>query len=87
MGVNGSQLTNLVRDPRDSREDEFAPAWNPDGQTLALYTDRFFPTESCQGGWGWHHLALLPVTGGRENIQRFEAWPGEQETLGWSPVQ
>jgi TolB protein len=85
MGANGSQLTNLVRDPRDSREDEFEPAWNPDGQTLALYTDRFFPTESCRGNLGWHHLALLPVTGGKENIQRFEVWPGEQDSFAWSP--
>jgi Tol biopolymer transport system component len=86
MGADGSQPTNLVRDPSDSLDDEFAPAWNPDGETLALYTDRFQPPMgSCRSGWGLHHLALMPATGGKEHIHHFDAWPGEQETFDWSP--
>jgi Tol biopolymer transport system component len=86
MGADGSQPTNLVRDRGDSLDDEFTPAWNPDGETLALYTDRFQPPMgNCRGSWGAHHLALMPATGGKEHIRHFDAWPGEQETFGWSP--
>jgi TolB protein len=85
MGANGSHPTNLVRDPTDSQKDEFAPAWNPDGETLALYTDRFPLIGTCKPNTAWHHLAFMPVTGGKENMRQFTAWPGEQESFGWSP--
>ena len=85
MGANKSRLINLVNDPSDSPDDEFAPVWNPDGETLAMYTDRFPPLEPCQGGLGWHHVAFMPVTGGVENIRQFEALAGEQESFAWSP--
>ncbi len=59
MDADALHPANLVRDPRDSLDDEFVPAWNPDGETLAVYTDRFFAltSGSCRGNWGAHHLA------------------------------
>lgn len=86
MGADGSRPENLIRDPHDGFDDEFSPVWNPDGETLALFTDRFQPPMgSCQGGLGVHHLALMPVTGGTGSIRHFDAWPREQETFAWSP--
>jgi TolB protein len=86
MGADGSNLRNLIRDRSDSMDDEFSPVWNPDGETLALFTDRFQPPiGGCWGSLGVHHLALMPVTGGQENIRHFDALPGGQESFTWSP--
>ena len=84
MGADGSQPRNLVEDAADSFDDEFGPAWNPDGQSFALYTDRFQPPMgSCPGGLGVHHLAFMPLEGG--GIGHFDGLAGEQESLAWSP--
>ena len=86
MHADGSHPVNIVNDPSDSILDEFAPVWSPDGETLALVTDRFQPPiGNCKSGWGLHHLALMPVTGGAKNIRHFDAQPGEQESFAWSP--
>ena len=86
MTADGSRVNNLVGDRSDSVLDEFSPAWNPDGELLALFTDRFQPPMgSCGGGKGLHHLALMPATGGRESLRHFDALAGEQESFAWSP--
>ncbi len=86
MDADGTDPVNIVRDPGDSWDDEFAPVWNPDGATLALFTDRFQPPlGNCRTGAGAHHLAFMPVTGGHENIREFDALPGEQVSFSWSP--
>ncbi len=86
MGADGSKPRNLIRDPSDSLDDEFSPVFNPDGETLALFTDRFQPPMgSCWGNMGVHHLAFMPVLGGKENIRHFDALPGGQESFTWSP--
>ena len=91
MGSDGSNPYNLVGDPIDSFDDEFAPAWNPDGSTLAIYTDQFFPPMgSCRDGQlGGHHLAFIslenPEMFGKPSIiKHFDDLAGEQQTLGWS---
>ncbi|HLF89892.1 MAG TPA: DPP IV N-terminal domain-containing protein [Anaerolineales bacterium] len=77
---------NLVNDPSDSADDEFSPAWHPSGNLLALYTDRFQPPiGSCTGIRGVHHLGFIALDVSKPRIQHFDDFPGEQETLAWSP--
>lgn len=80
------EWTNLVADPRDSFDDEFNPKWHPDGEMLALFTDRFQPPMgSCRGSLGVHHLGFIALD--RENlwVEHFDDLAGEQESLGWAP--
>lgn len=75
---------NVVGDPADSADDEFFPAWHPDGKLLALVTDRFLPPiGNCQGVLGVHHLGFLPLDQ-QVSIQHFDDLPGEQNSLAWS---
>jgi Tol biopolymer transport system component len=83
MGADGSQPVNLVSDPEDSIYDEFNPTWHPDGDRLAIYTDRFPPASGC--ATGVHQLALMPVSGGSENIELAGALAGNQASFSWSP--
>ncbi len=81
MGLDGSGLRNLISDPHDSVHDEFFPEWNPKREMLAMYTDRFYhPSVGC----AWHRVALIPLSGGKDNIRVLEEPLTEQETLGWS---
>ena len=80
MGADGSRPRNLIDDPKDSFDDEFAPVWHPDGETFALYTDRH-ALSTCSA----HQLALMPVTGGAENIELAPVPPGNQISFAWSP--
>jgi TolB protein len=80
MNADGSYPTNMIRDPEGSQFDEFYPSWSPDGQTLALITDRFE-----LGGCSWHTVALMPVTGGMENIRHIATVNGNQRSVAWSP--
>jgi TolB protein len=80
MNTDGSQQTNMIRDPAGSLFDEFYPAWSPDGETLALITDRFE-----FGGCSGHTVALMPVSGGMENIQHIDTVTGNQRSVVWSP--
>jgi TolB protein len=83
MAAGGGNPTNLIRDPLDSFDDEFAPAWNPDGEWFALYTDRFPAALECPTGV--HRLALFPFGGRRDDIQLLDIPPGQQESFAWSP--
>ncbi len=83
MGADGSQPINLINDPADSFDDEFAPKWNPDGHTFSLYTDRFPPRGSCDDAL--HQLALLRIEGENQGFDLFETIPGEQYSSSWSP--
>jgi TolB protein len=83
MGADGSGPRNLIGDPADSFDDEFAPAWNPGGQLLALFTDRFPPAGRCASGV--HQLALFPIGGSKEDIRQPDVQPGEQVSFAWSP--
>lgn len=75
---------NVINDPADSADDEFHPAWNPNGLLLALYTDRFLPPIGhCSGSLGVHHLGLLAVNQS-SFIEHFDDLPGEQNSLAWS---
>lgn len=86
MDNTGKNLTNLVKDPQDSLDDEFFPRWHPDRSQLIIYTDRFQPPPGdCPLGRGLHHLAFLPLEGGSEQIAEFDALPGEQQSADWSP--
>lgn len=81
MDANGQNWRNLVKDPEDSIFDEFYPEWNPQREMIALYTDRFYtPAVGC----AWHRLAIMPLSGGADNIRVLEEPLTEQETLGWS---
>jgi TolB protein len=80
MNADGSYPTNMIRDPEGSLFDEFYPSWSPDGQTLALITDRFE-----LGGCSWHRVALMPVNGGMDNIQHIDTINGNQRSVAWSP--
>ncbi len=80
MEATGGRLRNLIDDPEDSWDDEFAPSWAPDGQRLAIITDRF-----NLGGCSAHQVALLPLQGGRESIQLLDALSGNQRSVAWSP--
>jgi Tol biopolymer transport system component len=91
MGSDGSNPFNLVGDPVDSYDDEFAPAWNPDGSMLAIYTDRFYPPMGhCRNGQlGVHHLAFISLEntellGKPSIIEHFDDLAGEQQSFGWS---
>lgn len=83
MAADGRNRQNLIRDPAESFDDEFSPAWNPDGKLLALYTDRFPAAPECQ--IGVHRLALFPIDGDSMDIQLLDVLPGQQETFAWSP--
>jgi Tol biopolymer transport system component len=83
MAADGSGLVNIIQDREDSMDDEFAPAWHPEGDLLAIYTDRFRPIAECRTAG--HHIAFLPVTGGIENMELFTDLPGEQLSFDWSP--
>lgn len=83
MAADGRNQQNLIRDPAESFDDEFSPAWNPDGKLLALYTDRFPAAPECQ--IGVHRLALFPIDGDSMDIQLLDVLPGQQETFAWSP--
>jgi TolB protein len=80
MAADGSRIANLIADPVGP-DDEFAPAWNPDGRRLAIYTDRFPGRADCS----IHQLAWLPVGGGAENIQLASDAGGSVESFAWSP--
>jgi len=82
MHADGTNPRNLVQDPQDSIFDEFYPRWSPDGDMIALYTDRNYdPGAPC----AQHRLAIMPVTGGKDNIRMLNAQRTEQETLAWWP--
>lgn len=87
VAADGSgEWVNLVKDPADSMDDEFSPAWHPSGELLALFTDRFQPPlGDCRGSLGVHHLGFLSLFDPPFQIQQFEALPGEQESVAWSP--
>jgi TolB protein len=86
MNPDGSGVQNIVQDPIDSFDDEFAPDWRPGAEELVIYTDRFQPPlGNCRGGRGVHHLAFLPLNGGGQAIQEFQALAGEQGPAKWSP--
>ena len=82
MDANGENWRNLIKDPEDSILDDFYPEWNPQRDLIALYTDRFY---SPDVGCAWHRLAIMPLSGGADNIQVLEEPLTEQETLGWAP--
>jgi Tol biopolymer transport system component len=82
MDSDGSHITNLIRDPKDSIFDEFYPRWNPKRDLMAMYTDRFYsPAVGC----AWHRVAYMPINGGKDSIVVLDAQVTEQETLTWSP--
>jgi Tol biopolymer transport system component len=83
MDSDGSNPINLVNDPEMSLDDEFAPQWNPDGETLSLYTDRFPPRGNCLSGF--HQIAMLILEGGNYKVDLFDTIPGEQYSSTWSP--
>jgi Tol biopolymer transport system component len=83
MGADGSAPVNLINDPADSPDDEFAPNWHPDGEQLAIYSDRFPTAAGCRNEA--HQMALMPTSGGAENIVLARAITGSQETFAWSP--
>lgn len=76
---------NLINDKPDSQDDEFNPAWHPDGTKLAIYTDRDPLMGVCTGLRGVHHLAFIQLTERPFSITFFDQLIGEQETLAWSP--
>lgn len=83
MRTDGSDVQNLIKDPEDSFYDEFSPKINPNGERIALISDRFPVIGNCQAGV--HHLAFMPRSGGAENILNFTALSGEQAAMSWSP--
>lgn len=82
MDINGRNVRNLIKDPVDSIFDDFYPRWNPTRDMLAIYTDRFYSPEV---GCAWHRLAVMPTSGGMDNIRVLDALLTEQETLAWHP--
>jgi Tol biopolymer transport system component len=80
MEATGARPVNLARDPQDSIDDEFCPTWHPSGEEFALYTDRY-----AQSSCAVHQLALMPVTGGLDNIRLLDVPPGNQISFAWSP--
>ena len=84
MGADGSSPVNLIKDPIDSFDDEFNPKWHPDGEQLAIYTDRFMGMYHTCDHTG-HELALMPSSGGKEEIAYFDLLKGSAETYDWSP--
>lgn len=83
MDPDGSNPINLINDPDTSLDDEFAPQWSPDGETLSLYTDRFPPRGDCLSGF--HQLAMLMRETGKYQFDLFETIAGEQYSSTWSP--
>lgn len=83
MNPDGSNPINLINDPQESLDDEFAPQWNPDGETFSLYTDRYSPRGSCLAGF--HQIALLIRDGDEYRVDLFDTLPGEQYDSSWSP--
>jgi TolB protein len=87
MAADGSSTPiNIFPDPAESFDDEFQPKWHPDGNLLAVFTDRFLPPMgNCRTQAGVHHLAFIPLDAERPTINHFDDLAGEQETLTWSP--
>jgi len=83
MGSDGSAPINLINDPESSLDDEFAPRWNPDGETFSIYTDRFAPRGYCNSGY--HQIALLRQQEGEYVVDLFDTVAGEQYSSSWSP--
>ena len=83
MNSDGSNPVNLIGDPFENGFDEFAPDWSPDGQSLAIITDRF--QLHWQDGCSGHVVALMPTTGGADNIKLLGAVKGNQRSVDWSP--
>ncbi len=83
MGSDGSSPINLIKDLPDSRDDEFAPRWNQDGETFSLYTDRFAPHGNCISGF--HQIAMLLFRDGIYMLDLFDTIAGEQYSSTWSP--
>ena len=83
MNADGSNRRNIVQDsPSDFGLDEFNPSWSPDGEWVALYTDRSFKPGA--NGCALHRAAVMPITGGKENIRPLDAYLGNQESMSWS---
>lgn len=82
MDANGQNWRNLIKDPEDSIFDDFYPEWNPQRDLLAIYTDRFYTPDV---GCAWHRVAIMPTSGGADNIQVLAEPLTEQETLAWAP--
>jgi len=83
MHPDGSNPINLINDPETSLDDEFAPQWSPDGETLSIYTDRFPPRGNCLSGF--HQVAMLVREAGNYQADLFETIAGEQYSSTWSP--
>lgn len=77
MAGDGSGVVNLLGDPAGSFDDEFVPKWHPDGDQLALYTDRP-PFQGCTG----HMPATMTLTGGVDSITKSGT---SGETFTWTP--
>jgi TolB protein len=77
MDPDGHQRVNLLNDPADSFDDEFNPQWHPDGDRLAIYTDRAPPT-----GCTAHTLAQMTLLDGPAGIAKA---PTSAESYTWSP--
>lgn len=86
MGADGSTPINIVNDSLDSMDDEFSPAWHPEGSMLAIFTDRFLPPMgNCRGSLGVHHLAFILLDVDKPVIRHFDDLAGEQSSPAWSP--
>jgi len=91
MGADGSRPRNLIKDSADDNSyDETMPSWSADGQTLALITNRFYQQTKINAAisvaeMGRHQIALLPVSGGKDDITLLGAVAAEQRTVAWSP--
>lgn len=83
MDPDGSNPINLINDPEMSLDDEFAPFWSPNGETLSLYTDRYPPRGNCISGF--HQIAMLVAEDGNYQVDLFDTIPGEQYSSTWSP--
>lgn len=77
MDPAGERKVNLLNDPADSFDDEFNPQWHPDGDRLAIYTDRP-PPPGCTG----HTLAMMTLLDGPAGIVKS---PTSAETFTWTP--
>ncbi len=84
MDPDGSNPVNLINDPEMSLDDEFAPFWSPDGETLSLYTDRYPPRGDCLSGF--HQIAMLVEEDGNYQVDLFDTIAGEQYSSTWSPM-
>lgn len=91
MGADGSRPRNLIKDTAaETSYDETMPAWSADGQTLAFITNRFYERTKVNAAvtaaeMGRYQVALLPVSGGKDNITLLGAVAAEQRTVAWSP--